>query len=139
MFSNTKLLVTICFLVMALGIGFLWFGFEPFDSLTESLPSQTPFVKNSEIISTPSSSEKETISGERGIVVKVVDGDTLQLQSGQTIRFIGIDTPETVDPRRPVGCFGKEASQEAKNLLLGKEIVLEKDVSDTDKYQRLLR
>ena len=52
---------------------------------------------------------------------------------------MGKDPPETVDPRRPVGCFGKEASNETKSLLTGKIVILQKDVSDTDKYHRLLR
>ena len=75
-------------------------------------------------------------------VVKVVDGDTLSVSLNgktETVRVIGIDTPETVDPRRPVGCFGKEASNKAKELLSEKEIILQKDVSETDKYRRLLR
>jgi micrococcal nuclease len=75
-------------------------------------------------------------------VVKVVDGDTIDVQiEGQkkTVRLIGINTPETVDPRRPVQCFGKEASNETKRLLTGKQVLLTKDVTETDKYNRLLR
>jgi endonuclease YncB( thermonuclease family) len=75
-------------------------------------------------------------------VIKVVDGDTIEvLIDGQkkTIRLIGINTPETVDPRRPVQCYGKEASDETKKLLTGKSVYLSKDVSETDKYDRLLR
>lgn len=79
------------------------------------------------------------IEGEKALVIKVIDGDTIEINSGDKVRLIGIDTPETVDPRRNVGCFGKEASSEAKNLLNGKEIILQKDVSETDKYGRLLR
>lgn len=83
-----------------------------------------------------------TMAGQMARVVKVVDGDTTEVQLGegvQKLRYIGIDTPETVDPRRPVGCFGKEASEENKRLVLDKEVFLEKDVSETDKYGRLLR
>ncbi|MEK6881792.1 MAG: thermonuclease family protein, partial [Nanoarchaeota archaeon] len=75
-------------------------------------------------------------------VSKVVDGDTIEVLVGdqkESIRFIGINTPETVDPRRPVECFGKEASNENKRLLEGKEVILEKDITERDKYQRLLR
>ncbi len=72
-------------------------------------------------------------------VARVVDGDTGKLEDGRTVRYIGIDTPETVDPRRGVQCFGKEASAKNKELVLGKEVRLEKDVSETDKYKRLLR
>lgn len=76
------------------------------------------------------------------LVTRVVDGDTVEVSlNGQIwkVRYIGIDTPETVDPRRPVGCFGKEASAENKRLVEGKQVWLQKDVSETDKYSRLLR
>jgi micrococcal nuclease len=53
--------------------------------------------------------------------------------------LIGVDTPETVDPRRPVGCFGKEASNESHRLMDNQSVVLVKDVTDKDKYDRLLR
>lgn len=78
-------------------------------------------------------------------VVKVVDGDTITVQKGiddislkQTIRLIGINTPETVDPRKKVECFGREASAKAKELLSGKMVRLEYDkTQDTkDKYGR---
>lgn len=76
-------------------------------------------------------------------VTNVVDGDTLKVSingSIETLRLIGMDTPETVDPRKPVQCFGKEASNMAKELLLGKKVRLEKDPSqgDRDKYGRTL-
>jgi len=77
-------------------------------------------------------------------VVKVVDGDTLDVViNGKTerLRLIGIDTPETVDPRKSVQCFGKEASNKAKELLIGQYVTLEADPTqgDRDKYKRLLR
>lgn len=77
-------------------------------------------------------------------VSKVVDGDTLAVEiNGQeeTLRLIGINTPETVDPRKPVECFGKEASNKAKEILSDKVVKLEEDPTqgNTDKYNRLLR
>lgn len=72
-------------------------------------------------------------------VTNVIDGDTFTIEGGAVIRMIGIDTPETVHPSKPVQCFGKEASNKTKELLEGKEVILEKDVSETDKYNRLLR
>ena len=75
-------------------------------------------------------------------VSSIVDGDTLKVNINgtvETLRLIGLDTPETVDPRKPVQCFGKEASAKTKELLEGKRVRLEKDVSETDKYDRLLR
>lgn len=76
-------------------------------------------------------------------VNRVVDGDTLHVDldgTDTTIRVIGIDTPETVHPSKPVECFGKEASNNAKELLEGQEVWLENDpVADTvDQYGRHL-
>lgn len=73
------------------------------------------------------------------LVTKVIDGDTITIEGGQVIRYIGIDTPETVHPSKPVECFGTEASNKNKELVEGKRVKLEKDVSETDKYGRLLR
>lgn len=76
-------------------------------------------------------------------VVHVVDGDTVDVDiNGETerIRLIGLNTPETVDPRRPVECFGKEASAKAKDILVGQKVKIETDPSQgaRDKYGRLL-
>lgn len=77
-------------------------------------------------------------------VVKVIDGDTIVVNidgKDEVIRLIGIDSPESVDPRKDVQCFGKEATEEAKRHLIGKKISLESDPTqgDRDKYKRLLR
>lgn len=72
-------------------------------------------------------------------VTRVVDGDTIEIEGGEKVRYIGIDTPETVDPRKPVQCFGVEASKKNKELVEGKTVRLEKDITDRDKYSRLLR
>jgi micrococcal nuclease len=75
-------------------------------------------------------------------IVRVVDGDTVvaHLPGGdEKVRLIGIDTPETVDPRKPVQCFGKEASDRTKQLLPpGTAVRLERDVEARDRYGRLL-
>jgi micrococcal nuclease len=78
------------------------------------------------------------------IVSRVVDGDTIKvLIQGKedTVRLIGIDAPETMDPDKPIQCFGKEASNVAKKVLAGKTIILESDSTqgDRDEYGRLLR
>jgi micrococcal nuclease len=72
-------------------------------------------------------------------VVRVIDGDTIELSTGQKVRYIGIDTPETVHPQKAVQCFGKAASAENKRLVENKTVYLIKDVSETDRYGRLLR
>lgn len=72
-------------------------------------------------------------------VATVIDGDTVKLENGEIVRYIGIDTPETKHPTKGVQCFGKEASEKNKVLVEGKIVRLEKDVSETDRYGRLLR
>jgi micrococcal nuclease len=72
----------------------------------------------------------------------VVDGDTIDVEiSGkiERVRYIGIDTPETVDPRKAVQCFGVEASKKNKGLVEGKMVRLERDITERDKYNSLLR
>lgn len=76
-------------------------------------------------------------------VTSVVDGDTVKVNINgtvETLRLIGLDTPETVDPRKEVQCFGKEASNKGKELLTGKKVRIEKDSTqgDKDKYGRTL-
>jgi len=74
-----------------------------------------------------------------GRVTRVIDGDTIKLANGETIRYIGIDTPETVHPEKPPECYGREASAANKTLVEGKRVTLERDVSNRDTYGRLLR
>lgn len=77
-------------------------------------------------------------------VTRVIDGDTIEVQRDgkkETVRLIGIDTPEVVDPRSPIECFGKQASEKARSLLIGQGVILKADTtqSDKDRYGRLLR
>mgnify|MGYP001359609830 CR=1 FL=1 len=72
-------------------------------------------------------------------VIRIVDGDTIEIEGKQKIRYIGINTPELHDPRRSIECFGQAASDENKKLVEGKEVSIQRDVSETDKYKRLLR
>jgi len=79
-----------------------------------------------------------------GTVTRVVDGDTVDVRVDakvERIRIIGLDTPETVDPRKAVQCFGREASAHAKELLpLGTVVTLESDPTQDsrDRYGRML-
>ena len=70
-------------------------------------------------------------------VIKVIDGDTIVLEGGEIVRYIGIDSPET--GQSSDDCFSQEAFDANRELVEGKEVKLEKDVSDKDKYGRLLR
>lgn len=76
-------------------------------------------------------------------VVHVVDGDTIDVQEGAQkvrVRLIGIDTPEVVDPKKPVQCYGAEASAEMTRVAAGMSVRLETDPTQDlhDKYGRLL-
>jgi len=69
-------------------------------------------------------------------VIEVIDGDTIIIEGGYRVRYIGIDAPE-IHPE--VEAFGIEAWEANRALVEGKEVRLERDVSQTDKYGRLLR
>ena len=80
-------------------------------------------------------------SQEAGYTAKVqraIDGDTIELANGEKVRYIGIDTPETKHPEKGVEYYGQEAYLANKNLVEGKEVRLEFDVQERDKYGRLL-
>ncbi|WP_051276307.1 thermonuclease family protein [Desulfovirgula thermocuniculi] len=74
-------------------------------------------------------------------VIKVVDGDTINVNidgKDETVRLIGVDTPETHHPSQPVEPYGPEAENFTRSQLDGKTVYLEKDVQERDKYGRLL-
>jgi len=74
-------------------------------------------------------------------VANVVDGDTIEVAVDgrrETVRLLGVDTPETVHPRRPVECFGPEASAFTQSRLLGRTVRLTFDRVQRDPYGRLL-
>lgn len=91
----------------------------------------------------------KSTSTQKVSVIKVIDGDTIKVSyqnkegklQEKTVRLIGIDSPETVHPNKPVQCFGKEASKKLNDLLNAHDVILVNDVSqgDYDKYGRLLR
>lgn len=75
-------------------------------------------------------------------VSRVIDGDTFVLSDGNRVRLIGVDAPETVDPRKDVQWFGREASKKLRGWINGKTVCLKEDIDktqDIDKYGRLLR
>ena len=87
-------------------------------------------------------SSSETTAPGEGVVVSVFDGDTVSVEIDgreETVRLIGVDTPETVHPTKPVQCFGPEASAFAKDLLpRGTRVRVVRDVEARDAYDRLL-
>ncbi len=71
-----------------------------------------------------------------GVVARIVDGDTIELESGEKIRYLMIDTPESTNGA--MDCWGEESKQFNTNLVLGKEVSIRYDVECTDRYGRLL-
>lgn len=110
---------------------------QPIASLEKEASSQVLEKQDKAIID-------QSLPDSSAVVKNVVDGDTITVVSdGVTykVRLLGIDTPETKDPRKPVQCYGFEASRKMKELVEGKSVVLVVDESqgDKDKYGRLLR
>jgi micrococcal nuclease len=76
-----------------------------------------------------------------GRVLRVVDGDTIQVQVGgrpEKVRYIGVDTPESVKPGTPVQCYAKRASAFNERLIDGRQVRLVLDAEHRDRYGRLL-
>jgi micrococcal nuclease len=74
-------------------------------------------------------------------VLRVVDGDTIKVSLGgrtESVRYIGVDTPESVKPGTPVQCFAKQASHFNARLVAGRRVRLVSDVERRDRYGRLL-
>ncbi len=101
---------------------------------------QTAIIGEGEIASTttPANIQRNRVEG-LVKVGRVIDGDTIEIEGGEHVRYIGMNTPETVDPRKPVQCFGHEASERNRELVEGKFVRLAKDITERDKYGRLLR
>ena len=136
------------FLILLLSGG----GIEP--QQTSAVTSEPVEVKAEETVASEEVTENQPVQENSktpsGVpvsnlyqVVSVVDGDTLKVSMDgnvETIRLIGIDTPETVHPTKPVECFGKDASDKAKSILTGQSVRIELDPTqgERDKYNRLL-
>ena len=89
----------------------------------------------------PGGEETSSRFGTAGVVVRVVDGDTVRVRIGdttRTVRYIGVDTPESVKPNEPVQCFGKQASAFNSRLVTGRRVRLEYGRERLDRYGRLL-
>lgn len=127
-------------------INLLQVGQRPYEG-AKHVPSQAVLTKT---VTPPSKEEgfsggtRELVAGmqdsPQGVfVTRVIDGDTIALEGGAIVRYIGIDTPETSHPSKGVQCFGEEAKRKNTELVEGKTVRLERDVSEVDKYDRLLR
>jgi micrococcal nuclease len=117
---------------------------QPTLPVASTQPATTPVVAQS-AATTSSTAKPPTAANDKKLVDakvnRVVDGDTLEVMIGgkkETVRMILVDTPETKKPNTPIQPFGEEASAFTKETLEGKDVKLERDVSERDQYKRLL-
>ena len=99
--------------------------------VTTSVLSPTPFVAVDSAMPSPSLTLRD-----QAFVTRVIDGDTIEIENGERVRYIGMDTPEDTSVKE---CFGGEATRRNRELVEGRSVELERDVSDTDRFGRLLR
>jgi micrococcal nuclease len=120
------------------------------DTVATSVQAQPHHIVDDEVevvttTTTPTVEKDVPVVETNATVTRVVDGDTVVVvqDNGEkaTVRLLGVNTPETVDPRKTVECFGKEASNFTKHELTGQRIRLDADpqADERDKYGRLLR
>jgi len=129
--SKKSIFLYVLFVVVLFGFGFYLLKTNKAQLNLPSLkfPSTTPIP--TKLIASQ--------SGELATVQRVVDGDTIELSDGRKVRYIGINTPELASSIKSVQCFANEAKEINKKLVEGKTIAMKKDISETDKYKRLLR
>lgn len=157
--GNPKRLAALVLLLLIIGSTLLYGSRQPLEQLKATIAASTadsqqttippPAVGiDNEIVSPEDTQPSTTPAGDvpstRYKITKTVDGDTIKADiSGkiETIRLIGVDTPETKDPRKKVQCFGQAASDYTNVSLVGKDVRLVADHSqdNRDKYGRLLR
>lgn len=93
-------------------------------------------IENIIVVPTPTG---VTGSREKARVVKVIDGDTIELSDKRKVRYIGINSYEINNDRNEFRCLAEKSKEANQKLVENKEVELERDVSETDRYGRLLR
>jgi micrococcal nuclease len=110
--------------------------------LTRGLPLAVAALVAVALLRGPQAGDGEPAAAVRTAeVVRVVDGDTIRVRVAgrdQTVRYIGIDTPESVRPGAPVECFARHAAAENERLVGGRRVRLERDAEERDRFGRLL-
>ena len=129
-FGLISIILTVGIILIISAAVYFWIS-----QVTQSLNLEKPGEENTSI---PEKLDviREEVGGETSIVSEVVDGDTIEIMGGQKIRYIGVDAPEVSGSAE---CFGKEAAAKNIELVGDKRVKLERDVSNTDEYGRLLR
>lgn len=118
----------------ALVITLFVFGFVGERDARHALES---IIRTSEFRSEQRGTSTKTITV--STVVRVIDGDTIVLENGERVRYIGIDAPELAHDGHPAECYAMEAKQRNDALVLGRTVTLKKDTEDKDRYGRTLR
>jgi len=137
--TSTKAVVAIVLVILLAGLA-VWFQSQKYEKRYQDLVDRSSAVS---VVAEPQIPIKDFSGMQSYKVVRVVDGDTvvLLIQGKETrVRLIGVDTPETVHPRKPVQPYGREADHFLKNLLRGENVYIEHKagVSEFDRYGRLL-
>jgi len=132
-------IILIVFLVFAVGY-FLGYQNGYFGNQIQELKNE---IKKEENSVKDNSQNKKTASEKKYEVLRVIDGDTFEINfDGQkkSVRLLGVNTPEKKNPFRPQECFGEEASKKAKEILTGQKVKIEFDESQSkfDKFGRIL-
>lgn len=122
---------------VALGVGVLLVFLRPGGKT--NVPVQPSPSPTAEIAPVAGAETLTPRFGEEGDVRQIIDGDTVTLADGRILRYIGMDAPETTAGRRGAECFARESTERNRQLVEGKRVRLEKDVSETDRYGRILR
>ncbi len=127
------------FILAGVGIGLILFAPQQ-----ETDTGRISVFNDVSLVAPTQSGQSSVPTGESAVVKRAVDGDTLAVIVGgveEKVRLLGIDTPESVDPRRAVECYGKEASKQMDQLVTGHDVIMLQDPTndDRDRYGRLLR
>lgn len=131
---QARLIISLIFFALFTAFGWLQFS----EKVSLISPTASPKLAPA-LVSVPTPTPSPEIHRDTAGVARVVDGDTIELDTGKKVRYIGVDTPETKHPKKPVQWYGEAAYQKNKSLVEGKTVTLEKDVSEVDRYGRLLR
>jgi micrococcal nuclease len=138
--NNLSLVAVIGLILILLGgviVSTDWNSLPKFDFA--QLGINTDSTNKSSTNKTNKPIENVTDRVEKADVSRVVDGDTLEMSDGRKIRFLNVDTPETVKPNAPVMCYGENAKNKTKSLIENKTVWLNYDRAKQDRYARDLR
>lgn len=122
--------------IIIVSILVLWSSDASIDSFVNRVSNSFGAVETTSDTSPQVDSSSSSIEMEEVIVTRVIDGDTIECSNGETVRLIGVDTPESTNEKER---YGKQASEYTEDQLEGETVWLTKDKSNTDQYGRSLR